>query len=251
MFSSSWLIVLFLLLLLIMFAIFWLMKNQSPKMPYEQKKIEVTSQQHYEDEISSKIKQMPHPKVHNEFFEVSSENKPLPDDKILMAHMKNKIDLVKKHGIPPKEKTPKHIEQAVDEILQQEFERRSPEFRGEKKTPNLLPTHQEAEIHLQTLDKNQKPKKKTARKKKAKKSKKKTTKKSITKKKPRSKRKKQAKKKSKKSKKKTTKKKPKKTKKKTIRKKNKQTKKRSKPKKRVTKKKPKKTKNIEHTFGCC
>ena len=149
-FASSWLIGLFGMLVLIMFAIFWLMKSQSSDIPMSQigvDKSSPASTAHPDPEITERLKGMPQPKVHDGFFEVSSEYKSLPDEKIVVEQMRNKMDIVKKHGLPKKEHVDRKIVEAVDEILQEEFERREPEFRGEKKEPQL-PAKYEAEKHL-------------------------------------------------------------------------------------------------------
>ena len=138
-FISSWLIGLFLVLALIMFAVFWFMKTQnspsSSTLPIPQS----TTSQLSNEEINSKLRNLPTPKVPGQFYEVSSENKPIPDDKMLLANMKSKIKEVKVHGIPKPHKPDMKIQQAVDEILEQEFKKRAPQFRGEQKENFILP----------------------------------------------------------------------------------------------------------------
>lgn len=135
---SPWLIALFLAIVLIMFAIFWLMKMQSPQLPLPPLLPNSGARSAHGSDHSYGVPTSPKPQ--HGFYELSSENKPIPDDKILLAGLKSKIHEVKQHGIPKREEADPKIVQAVDEILEEEFKRRSPEFRGEKKEISILPS---------------------------------------------------------------------------------------------------------------
>ncbi|MFH0927677.1 MAG: hypothetical protein V1822_03795 [Candidatus Micrarchaeota archaeon] len=142
-FFSSWLIGLFVLIILIMFAIFWFMKNQSPSLPSPRHRAAGSgySGPYSDSQIGQEL---PNLGTHSGFSEISSENRPLPKDGIVLGELKQKIKEAKEHGLPEKDEPDARIHAAVDEILQQEFENRHPELK-EGQASQALTENNEAE----------------------------------------------------------------------------------------------------------
>ncbi len=97
--------------------------------------------------FEKQLENLPPAQVQSGFFEVSTENKPVIDDKIVLSEMKNKISEVKRCGLVKIKKQDENenskSSEIVDEILDEEFNKRRPEFRGESNPMPILQVQRE------------------------------------------------------------------------------------------------------------
>jgi len=143
---NSWFFWTVALFVILFFIIFWLAQNEFIDVPFLSSK-RSGSKKDQDLVFEKQLENLPPAQIQSGFFEVSTENKPVVDDKIVLSEMKNKISEVKQSGLVKIRKQDEDenskSSKIVDEILEEEFNKRRPEFRGEAKAIPILQVQRE------------------------------------------------------------------------------------------------------------